>query len=94
MTHLNHASDIPAGASSRVEFVSQLHVNSSTELAPGASRPVDIDFIRRYARAIEDAGFDYTLLPYGSSSADSFVLASAVSQLTTRLKTIVLPSEI
>lgn len=89
MTHLNTASDIPAAASPRVEFVSQIHVNPATELAPSAGRPVDIDFIRRYARAIEDAGFDYTLLPYGSSGADSFVLASAVSQLTTRLKTIV-----
>ncbi|MFV0285407.1 MAG: LLM class flavin-dependent oxidoreductase [Demequina sp.] len=80
---------IPATASPEVEFVSQLHVNRSTELEPRETPAIELDFVRRYARAVEDAGFDYTLLPYGSTSADSFVLASAVAQLTSRLKTIV-----
>jgi alkanesulfonate monooxygenase len=40
-------------------------------------------------RSLEEGGYDYTLLPYGSAGADSFVVASAVGQLTERLKPIV-----
>jgi alkanesulfonate monooxygenase len=40
-------------------------------------------------RSLEEGGYDYTLLPYGSSTADSFVVASAVGQLTERIKPIV-----
>ncbi len=80
---------IPETASPEVEFVSQVHTSPATELNPVPRSGLDVDFIRRYARAIEDGGFDYTLLPYGSDSADSIVLASAVGQVTERLKTIV-----
>jgi alkanesulfonate monooxygenase len=69
--------------------VSQIHTNPSTEIAPRSTRTVDAAWIRRYVRTIEEAGFDYTLLPYGSTSADSFILAAATSQVTTRLKTVV-----
>ncbi len=81
--------DIPAGAANRVEFISQIHTNPSTELAPLPIRGIDVRYLKRYIRALEDAGFDYTLLPYGSAGADSFVLASAVGQLSDTLKPIV-----
>ncbi|MFF3573434.1 LLM class flavin-dependent oxidoreductase [Nocardia jiangxiensis] len=80
---------LPATASPEVEFISLTHTTASTELEPIPSRGIDLPFVRRYVRALEDGGFDLTLLPYGSSSADSFVLASAVGQLSDRLKPIV-----
>ncbi len=80
---------IPPTAARRVEFISLTHLNPSTELAPVPSRGVDIAYYRRYVRALEDAGYDYTLLPYGSGTADSFVIAAAVGQLTERLRPIV-----
>src|SRR6201989_564919 len=80
---------LPATASPEVEFISLSHLNPSTELAPVPSRGVDLAYFRRYVAALEDGGYDYTLLPYGSASADSFVVASAVGQLTERIKPIV-----
>jgi alkanesulfonate monooxygenase len=80
---------VPATAARKVEFISLSHLNPSTELNPVPSRGIDLPYFRRYVRALEDAGYDYTLLPYGSSTADSFVVASAVGQLTERLRPIV-----
>jgi alkanesulfonate monooxygenase len=80
---------LPATASRRAEFISLSHLNPSTELNPVPSRAIDVAFFRRYVQALEDGGYDYTLLPYGSQGADSFVVASAVGQLTERLRPIV-----
>lgn len=80
---------LPSAASDRVEFISQIHTNPSTELAPTGARGIDVAYLRRYVHALEDAGFDYTLVPYGSSGADSFILASAVGQLSDVIKLVV-----
>jgi len=80
---------IPATASPEAEFISLSHLNPSTELNPIPSRGIDLAYFRKYVRSLEDGGFDYTLLPYGSGTADSFVVASAVGQLTERIKPIV-----
>ena len=80
---------VPASAASKVEFISLTHLNPSTELNPIPSRGIDLPFFRRYVRSLEDGGFDMTLLPYGSNSADSFVMASAVGQLSSTIKPIV-----
>ena len=73
----------------QVEFISQIHLNPSTELAPVSTRGIDLEYLRRYVHALEDAGFDYTLIPYGSSGPDSFVLGSAVGQLSQTLRPII-----
>jgi alkanesulfonate monooxygenase len=80
---------VPPSAARRVEFISLSHTNPSTELNPVPNRGIDPAWFRGYVHALEEAGYDYTLLPYGSSSADSFVLATAVGQLTERLRPIV-----
>jgi alkanesulfonate monooxygenase len=82
-------STLPPTASPQVEFISLSHLNPSTELNPVPSRGIDLRFFRRYVRSLEESGYDYTLLPYGSAGADSFVVASAVGQLTERLRPIV-----
>ena len=80
---------IPETAARNVEFISLSHLNPSTELEPIPSRGIDLAYFRRYVRSLEEGGYDYTLLPYGSGTADSFVVASAVGQLTERIKPIV-----
>ena len=63
-----------------VEFISAINVREGDELNPQRhGRPLDPAYLKRYARTLEDAGFDYTLVPYGSASADSFVVATAVA---------------
>jgi alkanesulfonate monooxygenase len=84
----DHAT-IPETAAPEVEFISATHSNASTELNPLGTSKIDLEFFRTYVRTLEEAGFDYTLLGYGSNFADSFVMASAVGQLTERIKPIV-----
>jgi len=80
---------VPAAAAHDVEFISQIHPAPATELNRVPTRGLDVEYLKRYVHALEDAGFDHTLIPYGSSTADSFVLASAVGQISQKLGTVV-----
>ncbi|QHC66411.1 LLM class flavin-dependent oxidoreductase [Rathayibacter sp. VKM Ac-2759] len=72
-----------------VEFISAINVNSSNEVNGLARSAIDVAHLRRYSRILEDGGFDYTLVPYGSAGHDPFTVASAVTQYTEHLKPIV-----
>ncbi|WP_053351280.1 LLM class flavin-dependent oxidoreductase [Leucobacter musarum] len=72
-----------------VEFISLTYPNASTELAPIPNAQIDRDYLIRYARAVEDAGFDYTLQPYGSSSFDPFITGATLAQYTERVRPII-----
>src|SRR5690606_6579902 len=72
-----------------VEFISQVHVRDSSDLYPKPGADIDVDYLRRYADALEEAGFDYTLVPYGSKGFSSFGVADALSQITSSIKLIV-----
>ena len=88
-TELTHDSTIPGTSSPDVEFISLTHYNASTELQPLGTSRIDLDYFRTYVNTLEESGFDATLLGYGSSSGDSMTVASAIGQLTERLKPIV-----
>jgi alkanesulfonate monooxygenase len=47
---------------------------------------VDKEFLRRFAQAHEDAGFDKVLVGYGSSGPDGFAVTSYVASVTSKLK--------
>lgn len=53
-----------------VEFISAINVNSSNEVNGLADSSIDVAHLRRYSRILEDGGFDYTLVPYGSAGHD------------------------
>lgn len=53
------------------------------------TEPIDPVWLRRYARTIDEFGFDYTLVPYASAGADQYVVAATVLAATERLKTVV-----
>ena len=80
---------IPDTASHEVEFVSATASNPSTEIKRLGTSKIDLEFFRTYVRALEEGGFDYTLLGYASNWSDSFIMASAVGQLTERIKPVV-----
>ncbi|MFT4286167.1 LLM class flavin-dependent oxidoreductase [Nocardioides sp.] len=80
---------IPPTASPEVEFVSQINWNTGREIDPVPQSGLQRSYVRDYARTLEDGGFDYTLVPYFSSSPESFVLAAAVGAVTERLKPVV-----
>ncbi len=72
-----------------VEFISATFPNASSDLDPQPGAPVDLAYLIRYARALDDAGFDYTLLPYHSSSFDPFTLGATVAAHTKRVRPII-----
>lgn len=72
-----------------VEFISAVNVNPSNELNGLRDPAIDVAYLRRYARVLEDGGFDYSLVPYGSSGHDPFGIAAAFTQVTERLRPIV-----
>ncbi|WP_432843353.1 LLM class flavin-dependent oxidoreductase [Dactylosporangium sp. CA-092794] len=72
-----------------VEFISAISVNAANEVNGSAERGVDVPFLHRYARALEDGGFDYTLVAYHSGSFDPFTVAATIARFTERLRPIV-----
>ncbi len=72
-----------------VEFISTINVNPANEINGLQLTDIDVPFLRRYARTLEEVGFDYTLIPYGSPSYDPFTIATAVTQFTEQLRPIV-----
>ena len=72
-----------------VQFISASYVNPSTELNPRPGLGIDRQFLVRYARTLDEYGFDYTLLPYGSSGYDPFTVAAAIAQHTENVRPII-----
>jgi alkanesulfonate monooxygenase len=73
-----------------VEFISAINPRHADELNPRpGGRAIEPRYLSRYARTLEEAGFDYTLVPYGSGGPDSFVIATAVATATEHLTPIV-----
>ncbi|MDQ1130543.1 LLM class flavin-dependent oxidoreductase [Microbacterium sp. SORGH_AS_0888] len=72
-----------------VEFVNAIGLRPPGAPAAGFTGPIDPVWLRRYARTIDEFGFDYTLIPYASASFDQYVVAATVLEATERLKTVV-----
>jgi alkanesulfonate monooxygenase len=72
-----------------VEFISAINIWESSELFPRPHGSPDPAYIRKYARYLEDGGFDYTLVAYHSSGHDPFTVATFITANTERIKPIV-----
>lgn len=72
-----------------VEFISASYANASTDLDPRPGAPLDPAYFARYARTLDEAGFNYTLLPYHSSSFDPFTLGATVIAHTKSISPII-----
>ncbi|MEU6199302.1 LLM class flavin-dependent oxidoreductase [Streptomyces sp. NPDC047061] len=71
-----------------VEFISAVHTDAGAS-GPAAGRTgLDVDHLRRYARALDDGGFDHTLVAYHSASPDAFQVAQFVATHTERVRPI------
>ncbi|KAK0710752.1 luciferase-like domain-containing protein [Lasiosphaeris hirsuta] len=72
------------------EFISVTFPNASTELHPIPGLPtIDPDYLVRYARALDDYEFNYTLVPYDSTIADPFTVGATIAAVTKNLKIII-----
>lgn len=71
------------------EFISITFPNASTDIAPIPEAAIDPDYLVRYARTLDDYGFNYTLIPYHSSSFDNFTIAATILAVTRNISVIV-----
>lgn len=71
------------------EFISVTFPNASTELNPIPNAGIDRDYLIRYARNLDDYGFNYTLVPYDSSSYDPFTIGATILAVTKQIKVII-----
>ncbi len=71
------------------EFISVTFTNPSTEINPLPQPAIDPRFLVRYARSLDDYGFNYTLVPYDSSSFDPFTIGATIAANTKNIKIII-----
>lgn len=68
-----------------VEIVGMIGAQHVSEIHPAGGPAIDLEFLRRFARAHEDGGFDRVLIGHGSGSPDGTQLAAHVAAHTERL---------
>ncbi|MCX9192621.1 alkanesulfonate monooxygenase [Carbonactinospora thermoautotrophica] len=68
-----------------VEFIGMIATQEASEIKRRPGPVVDPDFVRRFARAYEDAGFDRVLIGYSSSRPDGLQVAAYAAAHTDRL---------
>lgn len=69
-----------------VRFIGYIGFNNTSEIHGGVrSRVLDRDYVEQAARAQEAGGFDRVLIPFGSNSPESQIVAAHAAALTTRL---------
>jgi alkanesulfonate monooxygenase len=72
-----------------VEFIGMISTRDQSEIRRSSGPPVDRDYVRRFARAHEDAGFDRVLIGYSSSEPDGTQVAAYAASHTDRLSFLV-----
>ena len=72
-----------------VEFIGMISTRDQSETRRASGPVIDRDYLRRFARAHEDAGFDRVLIGYGSSQPDGIQVAAYAASQTDRLSFLV-----
>ena len=67
-----------------VEFIGMIGTRDQSEIRPSRGPVVDRGYVRRFARAHEDAGFDRVLIGYASSQPDGCQVAAYAAAHTER----------
>ncbi len=68
-----------------VEFIGMIGTQAASEIHPPKGPAIDIDYVRAFCQAHEQADFDRILIGYFSNAADGFVVASYAAFVTQRL---------
>ncbi|WP_037068065.1 LLM class flavin-dependent oxidoreductase [Pseudonocardia acaciae] len=68
-----------------VEFIGMIGTRHVSEIHPAAGPVIDREFVRRFTRAHEDAGFDRVLVGYSSSTPDGLQVAAYAAAHSERL---------
>ncbi|MET0241147.1 MAG: LLM class flavin-dependent oxidoreductase [Sphingobium sp.] len=69
-----------------VNFIGYIGFNNASEIhAPVRSRALDLDYVNAAALAQDEGGFDRVLIPFGSSSPESQIVAAHAAAITRKL---------
>jgi alkanesulfonate monooxygenase len=68
-----------------VQFIGMISARKVSEIHPAQSPAIDGDYVRRFAQAHEEAGFDRILVPYYSTDADAILLGAYAAAATGRI---------
>jgi alkanesulfonate monooxygenase len=68
-----------------VEFIGMIGTKDQSEIRHAAGPVIDRDYVRRFSRAHEDAGFDRVLIGYASTQPDGTQVAAYAAAHTERL---------
>src|SRR6202166_485809 len=68
-----------------IEFIGMIRTCDQSEIRRSRGPVVDRDYVRRFARAHEDAGFDRVLIGYASSQPDGTQVAAYAAAHSERL---------
>ncbi|KAL5337523.1 luciferase-like domain-containing protein [Aspergillus crustosus] len=71
------------------EFISLTYPNPSTELKPIPDAPIDPEYLVRYARTLDEYGYNYTLVPYASGYFDPWTVGATIAAVTKNIKIII-----
>jgi alkanesulfonate monooxygenase len=69
-----------------VEFISATHITPIRSAGGHTIAGFDPEYTRRFVRMLDDGGFDWTLVAYGSPSPDSLQLGQFVADNSERVK--------
>ncbi|AGZ44812.1 LLM class flavin-dependent oxidoreductase [Actinoplanes friuliensis] len=68
-----------------VEFVGMIGTRDVSETRAPSGPPIDLEYVRRFSRVHEEAGFDRVLIGYGSSTPDGTQVAAYAAAHTSQL---------
>jgi alkanesulfonate monooxygenase len=68
-----------------VKFIGYIGFNDHSEIHATQGRELDVDYVNAAAKAQEAGGFDRVLIPFGSNSPESQLVAAHAAAITTKL---------
>jgi hypothetical protein len=68
-----------------VEFIGMIGTQPTSEIHSPRGPAIDVDYVRQFAQAHEQSGFDRILIGYFSNGADGFIVAQYAAFVTEKL---------
>src|SRR5277367_4856771 len=68
-----------------VEFIRMISTQPDSKIHPPSGPAIDVDYVRQFAQAHEQSGFDRILIGYFSNGADGFIVAQYAAFVTEKL---------
>jgi alkanesulfonate monooxygenase len=68
-----------------VKFIGMIGTQPASEIHPPRGPAIDVDYVRQFAQAHEQSGFDRILIGYFSNGADGFIVAQYAAFVTEKL---------